>query len=592
SQGSDLFDNGVYPLKTSVGEFRVPAIFAERERMDALANVLDEFVESGVGKDAFLHRLNVAARLPAKEMAEAKTQLARLFEQLKELHAQGLNGVWARIIKNAFAPLFIEPCDYIVGNPPWVNWENLPDEYRNSLIPLYEDFYGLFPHRGLAARHGSAKIDISSLMTYVAIDRYLKPGGKLGFVLPQNLFKTSAGQGFRRFLLPQGKPFGPLVVEDMVELQPFEGATNRTAVAVFFKGKPVRYPVSYQYWKKRGTGRGSAIGFDTPYEEVTIEKITFRTWHAEPVDRKDLTSSWITARRSALQALHNVLGQSAYIAHAGSFTGGANGIYWVEIVGERPGGLCIVANVTEGAKNKVERTQAAVEKEILYPLLRGRDIGRWSAEPSIWIVCPQDPNDPKHGMPTEALAKQCPKANAYLKRFEKALSSRPAYEKYLKRSGEPFYALYDIKKYTFSPWKVVWREQAATFTAAVVGPQEKRPVVPDHKLMIVAVDSRTEAHYLCAALNSAPSCLAVAAYAIQIQMDTHILENVGVPQFSKNNKTHIRLAELSENAHKAAAKGDTGEVSKIEEEIDRAAARLWGLKDEDLAEIKRSLEEA
>ncbi|MBI3392248.1 MAG: N-6 DNA methylase, partial [Nitrospirae bacterium] len=45
SQGSDLFDNGVYPLKTSVGEFRVPAIFAERERMDALANVLDEFVE-------------------------------------------------------------------------------------------------------------------------------------------------------------------------------------------------------------------------------------------------------------------------------------------------------------------------------------------------------------------------------------------------------------------------------------------------------------------------------------------------------------------------------------------------------------------
>ncbi len=27
------------------------------------------------------------------------------------------NGVWARIIKNAFAPLFTGPVDYIVGNP-------------------------------------------------------------------------------------------------------------------------------------------------------------------------------------------------------------------------------------------------------------------------------------------------------------------------------------------------------------------------------------------------------------------------------------------------------------------------------------------
>ena len=53
----------------------------------------------------------------------------------------------------------------------------------------------------------------------------------------------------------------------MVELNPFEGASNRTSVAVFVKNKPVNYPVTYQYWKKRASGRGSAIGFDTPYDE-------------------------------------------------------------------------------------------------------------------------------------------------------------------------------------------------------------------------------------------------------------------------------------------------------------------------------------
>jgi len=590
SRGSDLFTGGVYPLKTSVGEFRVPATFAERERMDALANVLDESVESGVGKDAFLHRLRDAAKLPAKELSEAEGELVKLFQQLKELHDQGLNGVWARIIKNAFAPLFIDPCNYIVGNPPWVNWESLPDEYRGQTKPLWEH-YGLFPHGGMDTILGKGKKDISMLMTYVSIDRYLTEGGKLGFVLPQNLFKTTgAGQGFRRFLLPKGRPFGPLVVEDMVALNPFEGASNRTAVAVFLKGKQVRYPVSYQYWKKRGTGRGSAIGFDTPYEEVTTEKITFRAWHAEPVDRKDSTSAWITARRKALRALHNVLAPSTYTAHAGSFTGGTNGIYWLETVGARPGGLSIVTNVTEGAKKKVANTQAAVEADLLYPLLRGRDVTRWGAAPSIQILMAQDP-DTRRGIAIETMEKKFPKAHSYLAKFEKILKTRAAFRRYF-RETDPYWSMFNISPYTFAPWKVVWREQASAFTAAVVGPHEKRPVIPDHKLMMVAVDSRTEAHYLCGALNSAPSCLAVAAYAIQIQMDTHILENVGVPQFSRNNKTHLRLAELSESAHKAAAKGEAAEVKKIEGEIDRAAARLWGLKDDDLAEINRSLEEA
>lgn len=590
SPGSEMFTCSVYPLKTSVGEFHVPNGFAARERMDALANVLDECVESGVGKDAFLHRLRDAAKVPAKEMEEAKGGLVRLFEQLKQLHDQGLNGVWARIIKNAFAPLFLEPCDYIVGNPPWVNWESLPDKYRHDTKFLWEKF-GLFPHGGMDTILGKGKKDISMLMTYVSIDRYLKDKGKLGFVLPQNVFKTSgAGQGFRRFLLPNDKPFAPMVVEDMVELNPFEGATNRTSVAVFVKGMRVRYPVSYQYWKRRGEGRGSAIGFDTPYEEVTTEKITFRRWHAEPVDRKDVTSAWITARRKALQSLHNVLGQSAYRAHAGSNTGGLNAIYWVEIVGERPGRLSIVSNVTEGAKKQVGRTQAAVETELLYPLLRGRDVARWAATPSIHIVMAQDP-ETRCGIAVETMEKKFPKAHSYFARFEQLLRTRAAFRRYF-QDTDPYWSMFNISPFTFAPWKVVWREQASTFTAAVVGPHNRRPVVPDHKLMMVAVGSRAEAHYLCAALNSAPSCLAVAAYAIQIQMDTHILENVGVPQFSKANRIHSRLAELSEAAHEAMAKGQTAEVKRLEGEIDRAAARLWRLTEEELAEIKRSLEEA
>ena len=590
-RGDGLFERGLYNLKTSVRVFDVPEVFATKERMEVLANTLDESVESQAGEEAFLERLSRIVDVYQREFEAAKGPLVKMYRRLAELHAQGLNGVWARIIKNSFAPLFLEPVHYIIGNPPWVNWENLPDEYRQRSIPIWQQ-YGLFPHGGMDTILGKGKKDISMLMTYVSMDKYLLPRGKLGFVLSQSLFKTSgAGQGFRRFVLPDKTTIGPLVVEDMVELKPFEGATNRTSVAVLGKGFPIRYPVSYSHWVKKKEGRGSAIGFDTPYEEVTTKLVTFRKWHAEPVDEKDKTSAWVAAKPKALRAIRRIIGPSDYRAYAGSFTGGANAVYWVEITGARPAGFSIISNIIEGAKRKVEKIQAAIETDVLYPLLRGRDVNRWWAEPSAHIIMTQDPKK-RIGIDEQVMKRRYPKTYGYLKRFEPALRARKTQAvRHLMDRG-PFYSIFAVGDYTFSAYKVLWREQAAGLTAAVVGPVKRRPVIPDHKLlMMVAVDSSKEAHYLCATLNSAPSRFAVSSYAVEISMDTHILQNVCIPRFSEGNRVHLSLSELSEAAHKAAASGDTAGVKRIEDEIDRVAAKLWDLTDAEISEILASSEE-
>ncbi len=595
SQGNELFDGGVYPLKTSVGVFRIPAFFTHRERMDALADVLDDAVESGVKPDIFLSRIEKAAGLTQDEMKTARGELEALFRQLRELHDQGLNGVWARIIKNSFAPIFLEPCHYIVGNPPWVNWEHLPDEYRRSSMPLW-DHYGLFPKREKAMDTilGAAKYDISMLMTYVAADRYLERNGKLGFVLSQSLFKTSgAGQGFRRFLLPDKTGIGPLVVEDMVQLKPFEGATNRTAVAVLSKGRKVSYPVVYQYWKKRDKGRGSAIGFDTPYEEVTSAKITFRSWRAEPIDPSDLTSAWFAARPKAVSAVRRVLGKSHFTGRAGTFTCGANAVYWLEILGERPGNAIIVSNVLERAKKKVQNVQMAVELDLVYPLLRGCDVRRWGAKSELHILLTHEKGQRLNAIPEARMQTIYPKTYSYLKRFENFLRNRAAFRRYFKETA-PFYSIFNIGDYTFSPWKVVWREVANELDAAVIEREicddEKKPVIPDHTCILVECSSKAQAHYLCALVNSSPARLTIKNY-IVLHPDPHVLEHVKIPDFKVESSLHVKLAGLSESAHRAAAKGNEAEVREIEAEIDKASAKLWGLTDEELAEIKRSLED-
>ncbi len=589
SRGTDLFEGDVYPLRTSAGVFRVHAVFAQRERVDALANTLDECVESGVGENAFLQRVKKAAELDDQEIEAAGGELKTLYRQVRELHEHGLNGVWARIIKNNFAPLFLEPCHYIVGNPPWVNWEHLPDHYRRSTMPLWEH-YRLFPKResGMETILGAAKYDISMLMTYVSADKYLLGGGKLGFVLPQNLFKSAAaGQGFRRFLLPGDTPLGPIVVEDMVELNPFEGASNRTSVAVFAKNKAVSYPVTYQYWRKKDSGPGSSIGFDTPYEEVTSNKITFKDWKAVPVDSSDPTSPWLTARPKSLRVLLKLAGNSTYVGRKG-ITCSINGVFWLAVNGKRPGGLLMVSNVTERAKRSVPETQAAIEEELVYPLLRGMDVQVWSATPELAVLLTHEEGMRLKAIPEADMQHRFPKAWGYLRRFEDALRKSGIMRRYFK-SDSPFYSIFNIGDYTFARYKVVIREIAGGLTCAVVGEHEGKPVIPDHKLVMVAFSSANEAHFVCALLNSSPARLFVESYVITTQFSSHLFEKLAIPEFDARNKLHLKLAELSKEAHKAVRKGDQAELEQIADQIDDIAARLWNLSGEELDDVRRSL---
>jgi SAM-dependent methyltransferase len=585
--GADLFTRHAYSFNTAVGRFSVPRSLVQARTIDQLADLLEECVGVQLPAEAFCVRLLQTFPLdPKRDSAEVNVAL-QLYTRLLDLDRQGINGIWARIIKNAFAPLFQGRFDCIAGNPPWVNWESLPDDYRQATKPLWVH-HGLFPHGGMDTILGKGKKDISMLMTYVAMENYLKDKGRLGFVITQSVFKTAgAGQGFRRFRLGSGTPVAVTQVDDMADLKPFEGASNRTAIVVLQRGRETRYPVTYHHWYK--PGGGSVIPEDMTLDEVTRDRVAaVHEFRAQPVDGTDSTSPWLTGRPRALQAVGKLLGASDYQAKAGACTW-LNGVYWMEVVGQRADGLLVVSNLTEGARREVEPVQAPIEPQLVYPLLRGRDVGRWHATPSAHILMVQDPAQGR-GYSEKWLSATYPRTYGYLKRFEMELRSRSGYRRYF-REDAPFYSMFNVGNHTFAPYKIVWREQAAGLTVAVVEPCETRAVVPDHKLMLVAFDTRDEAHYLCAMLNSVPARFVVASYGVTIQMNTHVLENVRVPRYDAALSVHGELSALSQQAHAATAAGETERVREIEAEIDRLAAPLWGLTDADLREIQASLAE-
>ena len=252
----------------------------------------------------------------------------------------------------------------------------------------------------------------------------------------------------------------------------------------------------------------------------------------------------------------------------------------------------MIENLNDIGKKQVKCVQAAIEPDLVYPLLRGRDVSRWRAQPSAYIVVAQQPGKASVGFDESQLKVKYPHTHAYLKEFEDVLRQRADYRKYFNPQKDPFYSMYNVGSYTFAPYKVVWRYIAGDFISAVpVG--EVRTAIPDSKLVLVPCTSMSEAHYVCATLNSLPARLTVRSYTVGTQISTHVLEHVAIPRFNPAKSLHRSLSARSQRAHQLAALGKEAqaELARVEEEIDRLAAELWGITQVELEEIGRALAE-
>ena len=308
--------------------------------IDPLADLLEESVLRGLAPDLFRQRLLHTFPLTDTPADDDEVDLAvRLYEQLLDLERQGINGIWARIIKNAFAPLFQGRFDYVAGNPPWVNWESLPGGLPSGDCAALAGPQPVHCTRGSTPFWASAKDDISVLLTYVALDKYLKEDGRLGFVITQSVFKTAGGgQGFRRFQLGDGTPIGVVAVDDMVDLQPFEGASNRTAVVILQRGRKTRYPVPYNLWRKTATGQRVSRRCLAGRSPAHVRRASVRG----PAGGCEGSHLFLDhGAATGASGSQQAAGRVGLLGRAGVCTW-LNGVYWLEVVAQRPDGLLVV----------------------------------------------------------------------------------------------------------------------------------------------------------------------------------------------------------------------------------------------------------
>ncbi len=453
-----------------------------------------------------------------------------------------------------------ERYDFVVGNPPWIRWDDLPAGYRESTLPLWKE-YGLFSLKGFAARLGAGKKDLSMLFTYAAADRYLKPGGTLAFLITQEVLKSKgAGEGFRRFRIgAAGSPLRVTRAHDFSAILPFEGVSNKTAGIVMTKGEETTYPLPYLVWKRSGLKRKAT------------------RYLAHPLSTP--TGPWQT-RVAGAPSVFPLNGRGHYKPMLGA-NANPYGVFWLEIIGTPSGGLVTARNLAEMGKKDVAGITALLETELIHPAVRGRDVARWHTRPGVHVLVVQDPQT-RSGYPEETLRLKWPAVWDYVSRFRRELVSRALYRKYHLEAGRPFYSQFNIGSETFLPFKVVWKRMSNDLTAAVIssagGPLGAKLVLPLETTGIIGCRREDEAHYICAVLNSRPARDFVRSFSAAGRGfgTPSVVRHLDLPRFDDANPCHRRLAGLSAELHRIR-KGATEEgMFNLEAEIDGAIPALAG----------------
>jgi hypothetical protein len=329
-------------------------------------------------------------------------------------------------------------------------------------------------------------------------------------------------------------------------------------------------------------------------------------------------STWMQLTPKTIEAVRKLLtGPQHYEAHAGVYVG-LNQVYYVRIKGRTPDGRLVITNPPElGQKKSVNQVEAAVEPDLVYPLVRGRDVKKWRVEfKDRYIILPVKQNG--ETIPHLEMKTKYPSTYDYFHNFLDELVKRSGepYKTKLKpyrksplqiaeKKAPPFYWVFNAKP-SLAPYKVVWKRiagaitgKAVSFACVVITPINGKPVIVDDSTILVNTNDINESYYLAGFLNSLLSRTIIASYSYELRQETHIVDFIKIPKFDPQDKTHNKIAELSKRAHElsslkhskppAAERYDyvDKELEEVEREIDLAVAELFGLSLEDLREFEK-----
>lgn len=520
-----------------------------------------------------------------------KKAICELALQLVDLEKNDWNGIWARIITNFLTTANIGNFDLVVGNPPWIDWKNLPANYRERIKTLCID-RKLFSGDSIT---GGINLNVCALISNVVADNWLATDGILAFLMPENMIFQQSYEGFRKFPLKNGER---LYFQELFNWtrsgHPFKPVQYKF-LTFFISNKKIDYhkgiPVR-RFVKK--TGKGSVKKNLANYRNSTlfsdVETLFDIKNNMAVVPSKTNTIFTYIEKKAEIACFKKIAGKSAYTGREGiEFYPQELFLLRLSHASQKKAqtGKVLLSNFqSPKSKHKIASTNRLLETKFLYPLVKGINIQRFHIDPpEFYVPFPYDQNygNGRKPITPATLTKESPLLMKYLNTNKEVMEAQTGYNNRIigNKNDSEFYAIARVGEYSHADCYVAFRDNTK-WQAAVVRPittpwgEIKHPVFQNHAVTICerpsgGFISEDEAHYICAILN-AP----IVGLYMRQSSDSRsfkIRPPVKIPEYDMTNPKHIALRDLSIEAHNCY--DDLCKISAINRELDKAYLALF-----------------
>ncbi|MGK2858764.1 MAG: Eco57I restriction-modification methylase domain-containing protein [Thermoanaerobaculia bacterium] len=409
-----------------------------------------------------------------------------------------------------------------IGNPPWVRSSRIEPELRRACA----ERYAFFRRRG-AGGFAQSELAVAFVEKSLAL---LEPGGVFAQLLPSKVLTAEYAAAMRREIVR---------LHEVVALRDWSRQGKRLFGAdVFPLGlvvrKERREPAPLEITDSEST-------WEVPQAALASAGAGSAWSLADPECRAVLTRL-----RETFPPLSIALGRMPVMG----VKTGANATFFLEDVEVEDDGVVLRASDVRLPDRAVARC------------VRGRDVRRWSATDSTWMLCPP--------------AKRSPDDDAWIARAARALGVAPSVLRL------------DYLRPEHLGLKVVWKDLSRGFEAAVLPASTTLggrgfSVVPNQTVYAIDASTVDEALALSAILNSTvvdSLCLDVAERAKDdhFRMLAATVASTPLPPIPPGSREERALARL-------AGRGHAGE--NVDAELDALVASLFGVSERELATLGR-----
>jgi hypothetical protein len=577
-QKQAFLGNGGVPAERVVvneREVLIPdAVLTSAASLDAAVRVADQFAKS----HQKVEKLDPQAfedfvRRDAPEIALSSDVILTLFGLAEALHQfirKPEDTIWAYILKNQYKPTFLAgKFDVVIGNPPWLSFRFVEKgEYQDYLKRLIVKDCALLEGAGHLITH----LELGTLFFVRCANLYLKPTGKIGFVLPRSIFTADQHDRFRR-----SQARGNITLTGVWDLEEVSPLFNVPAAVAFGdlqseSRKTLPGEVISGQLKRKNSARAEAK------EQLTFERSEFHLVQQGKRTFFSTSRKRIAAQRSFYQP---------YFKEGATLV--PRNFWFVEIKGDPRLGIdprnpLVSTDPRAEAEAKPPykgvRFQDPIEAEFLYATLLSTDLlpfGHFDFRP---VVLPlvEDAGSYRLLSADQARAKGFLRLAAWLERAQKAWDelrkekanrgSALAWLDYRNKLSDQDPEAKYVVLYPMSATYLCAAAVTRSVPAVQVGDQDIQPAgfVTDYVNFCFETNDRREARYLSAILNAPEIDRRVKPMQAKgLWGPRHICKKVlelPIPEFDERNHRHLRLAEVAA-ACEEKVKGMLPELRKL-----------------------------